>query len=72
MLIRMDICDMIAADGHQVEEAGSGEQAIEMLQGGHFDFLVTDLGLPGEWRDTGGQGKGDASASWDYHSERSA
>ncbi|MUZ62594.1 PAS domain S-box protein [Agrobacterium vitis] len=47
VLIRMDICDMIADDGHQVEEAGSGEQAIEMLQSGHFDFLVTDLGLPG-------------------------
>ncbi|MUO79741.1 PAS domain S-box protein [Agrobacterium vitis] len=47
VLIRMDICDMIADDGHQVAEAGSGEQAIEMLQEGHFDFLVTDLGLPG-------------------------
>lgn len=46
-LIRMDVAEMISSSGHHVEEAGSGEQALEMLQAECFDLLVTDLGLPG-------------------------
>lgn len=40
---------LFALEGHTVEVAGSGREAIERLQGGEtqpFDVLVTDLVMP--------------------------
>ncbi|WP_281407230.1 hybrid sensor histidine kinase/response regulator [Neorhizobium alkalisoli] len=51
-LIRMNTADLLGELGHDVTEASSGEEALELMQQGSFDVLVTDLGLPGM---TGGQ-----------------
>ncbi len=45
------ICDLIqqqlAEDGHTVETAGSGEEALEKIAGSEFDLIVTDQSMPG-------------------------
>ena len=46
-LIRMSTADMLSDLGHKVEEAGSAEEALDLLKSGPFDVLMTDLGLPG-------------------------
>ncbi|KPF62617.1 histidine kinase [Bosea sp. AAP35] len=46
-LIRIAAVDMVEDLGHAVFEAGSAEQALEILQANPIDVLVTDLGLPG-------------------------
>ncbi|NRF07103.1 response regulator [Agrobacterium pusense] len=46
-LIRLDMVDMLSSDGYMVEEAGSGEDALGLIERQNFDVLVTDLGLPG-------------------------
>ena len=48
VVLRMSTTDMLEQLGCFVAGVGSGEQALELLaQGGSFDLLVTDLGLPG-------------------------
>jgi signal transduction histidine kinase/CheY-like chemotaxis protein len=37
---------LLSGNGHEVKVAGSVRQAIEAFNGGSFDFLVSDLGLP--------------------------
>jgi DNA-binding response OmpR family regulator len=34
-------------EGYEVEHAGTGEAALDRLDGGGFDLLVLDVGLPG-------------------------
>ncbi|MCJ8518645.1 PAS domain S-box-containing protein [Pseudorhizobium tarimense] len=46
-LIRMSTADMLTDLGHQVEEAGNAEEALNLMRSGSFDVLMTDLGLPG-------------------------
>lgn len=46
-LIRMATCDMLIELGHTVIEAGTGEEALELLKREPADILITDLGLPG-------------------------
>lgn len=45
-LIRMSSADMVQELGHDVIEAGSAQEALDLLQGQQFDLVVTDLGLP--------------------------
>jgi PAS domain S-box-containing protein len=48
VVLRMSTTDMLEQLGCFVAGVGTGEQALELLaQGGSFDLLVTDLGLPG-------------------------
>lgn len=48
VVLRMSTVDMLERLGCMVAAAGSGEQALEILDAGrHFDLLLTDLGLPG-------------------------
>ena len=48
VVLRMSTTDMLERLGCFVAGVGSGEQALELLaQGGAFDLLLTDLGLPG-------------------------
>ena len=48
VVLRMSTTDMLEQLSCTVAGTGSGEQALELLaQGGGFDLLVTDLGLPG-------------------------
>src|SRR5580765_4396608 len=44
---RTVIADRLADHGFRVEQAGTGEQALERLNEFAFDILVTDLRLPG-------------------------
>lgn len=46
-LIRMSDADMLSDLGCDVVEAGSAEEALEILAEGGIDVLITDLGLPG-------------------------
>ena len=47
-LIAMSIADMLEDLGHEVIEAGSGEQALDVLRGsGSVDLLITDYAMPG-------------------------
>lgn len=47
-LIAMSSADMLADLGHEVVEAHSGREALELLDGGAtFDLLITDYSMPG-------------------------
>lgn len=37
---------MLAIDGHQVETADSGEQALALFETGKFDLILTDYEMP--------------------------
>jgi len=40
--------DMLESNGHQVTQAASGAEALQMLQSnGKFDLLITDHAMPG-------------------------
>jgi len=45
--LRSAIADRLSGHGFRVEQAGSGEEAIERLAEFAFDLLITDLRLPG-------------------------
>ena len=38
---------LLAYDGHRVETAGSGEEALKRFDGGNFDLVFTDFCMPG-------------------------
>jgi PAS domain S-box-containing protein len=44
--IRHMLAEILAADGHVVEEAGSGRQALERLGEASFDLVISDLIMP--------------------------
>lgn len=46
-LIRMSDADMLSDLGCEVFEAGSAEEALDILETADIDIVVTDLGLPG-------------------------
>ena len=46
-LIRESIGMLLAYDGHRVETAGSGEEAITRFENGEFDLVFTDFYMPG-------------------------
>ena len=45
--LREAIAEQLTDRGYQVEQAGSGEEAVERLADFAFDIIVTDLRLPG-------------------------
>ncbi|MFC3075098.1 PAS domain S-box protein [Shinella pollutisoli] len=45
-LIRLNAADLLQELGHAVVEAGTAEEALEILKGERFDVLLTDIGLP--------------------------
>src|SRR6185436_16507046 len=45
--LREAIAEQLTDRGYRVEQAGTGEQAIERLADFAFDIIVTDLRLPG-------------------------
>jgi len=47
-LIRMTLSEAMADEGFDVAEAGSGDEALEMLREERFALLLTDVQLPGE------------------------
>ncbi|AJC79644.1 sensor histidine kinase/response regulator hybrid protein [Rhizobium etli bv. phaseoli str. IE4803] len=47
-LIAMSSVEMLEDLGHEVVEANSGSQALELIRtGGHFDVMITDYSMPG-------------------------
>ncbi|WEA62438.1 response regulator [Rhizobium sp. BJ04] len=47
-LIAMSSVDMLEDLGHEVVEANSGSEALELIRGGqHFDLVITDYSMPG-------------------------
>ncbi|ANL28262.1 sensor histidine kinase/response regulator hybrid protein [Rhizobium phaseoli] len=47
-LIAMSSVEMLEDLGHDVVEANSGSQALEVIRsGGHFDVMITDYSMPG-------------------------
>ncbi len=44
--IRSFLAEALALDGHAVEQAGDGEEALQRLARQSFDLLVTDLRMP--------------------------
>lgn len=38
---------VVKRQGHEVKEALTGEAALDLLQAGHFDLLITDYGMEG-------------------------
>ena len=45
-LFRMEIADLLAAEGYDVLEAGNAAQALERLHG-RVSLMVTDIRMPG-------------------------
>jgi len=44
--VRETLAEMLVAVNHTVELAGSGQEAVEKLRVGSFDFVFTDLAMP--------------------------
>ena len=44
--IRHMLAEILAADGHVIEQAGDGRQALERLGEGRFDLVISDLVMP--------------------------
>src|SRR5215212_5723551 len=44
--VRETLAEMLVAVNHKVELAGSGQQAVQKMRTGDFDFVFTDLAMP--------------------------
>ena len=44
--VRETLAEMLVAVKHEVELAGSGQEAVEKMRAGAFDFVFTDLAMP--------------------------
>jgi signal transduction histidine kinase/ActR/RegA family two-component response regulator len=44
--IRRLLGSILETDGHLVDTAGSGREALERIRAGHFDVLITDIKMP--------------------------
>jgi PAS domain S-box-containing protein len=44
--VRATLAEMLVAVNHQVELAGSAQEAVEKMRTGNFDFVFTDLAMP--------------------------
>jgi len=44
--VRETLAEMLVAVRHRVELAGSGQEAVEKMRAGDFDFVFTDLAMP--------------------------
>ncbi len=46
-LIRLDMVEMLGSWNHEILEAGSAAEALDILRKAAVDLVITDLGLPG-------------------------
>ncbi|WP_193335514.1 response regulator [Devosia beringensis] len=44
--LRSDICEELVAAGYQVEEAGNGQEALDLLRERSFDLVLCDITMP--------------------------
>jgi CheY-like chemotaxis protein len=47
VLVRLLAVEALVDGGFDVAEAADGPEALRLLDGGEFDLMVTDVGLPG-------------------------
>lgn len=47
LIIRESLAGWLERDGHQVETAASGEQALENLSAAHYDIMLVDIKMEG-------------------------
>lgn len=45
--VRQVLSEIVKTGGHDVQDAGGGEEGLEILAGSPFDVVLTDLGMPG-------------------------
>ena len=45
--VRDVLCDMLAEHGHDVKQAESGIEALDLFAQERFDLVITDLSMPG-------------------------
>jgi DNA-binding NtrC family response regulator len=41
------ICEFLSLSGHQAQFCPNAEDALGMMQGGHFDLIISDFRMPG-------------------------
>jgi CheY-like chemotaxis protein len=46
-LIRWSLVQLLAEEGYEVTAVDDGKKAVEMAATERFDFVITDLGMPG-------------------------
>ncbi|HLM55004.1 MAG TPA: response regulator transcription factor [Pyrinomonadaceae bacterium] len=46
--LSMALTDLLAAEGYEVESAGTGPGGLEAASGGRFDLVILDVMLPGK------------------------
>ena len=46
-LVFESVAMLLAYDGHDVETAGSGEEALSKQSSAQFDVVITDFAMPG-------------------------
>ncbi len=44
--LRVPFCQMLRLRGHSVDEAATGEAGLEAVDGGDYDVILLDIGLP--------------------------
>ncbi|WP_332699860.1 response regulator [Devosia sp.] len=44
--LRADICEELVAAGYEVDEAGNGQEALELLRGKRYDLVLCDITMP--------------------------
>ncbi|MDH5650057.1 MAG: response regulator [Gammaproteobacteria bacterium] len=44
--IRFMLREILEQEGHDIEEAVNGEEALMMINAGHYDLVITDLVMP--------------------------
>ena len=44
--VRETLAEMLVAVNHKVELAGGGQEAVQKMRSGNFDFVFTDLAMP--------------------------
>ena len=44
--IRAGLRDVLVRDGHTVTEAGSGEEALKLLETSDYDVAIVDIRMP--------------------------
>src|SRR3990172_4155600 len=45
--LRLSLAEILRRRGHQVEEAGSGDEALNLVQSAPFDLMLLDMVMPG-------------------------
>ena len=46
-IILRELSELLNQDGHQIETASTGEEALEHIEKSSYDIIFTDLKMPG-------------------------